>query len=144
MNGRATSSTGAPFHQEYMFLIHFREESEGWKIFKVEEFLDTGFSRDFFRAERLRRMERKRDIFESRRRKNGDHLICAKMWFIFICISGVRYILIHLGESTIYYVSTIALLILAVTIGMEIILYATPFLIRLIERFLKKHHGNYF
>ncbi|KAF8329511.1 uncharacterized protein EI90DRAFT_1406745 [Cantharellus anzutake] len=56
--GRATSRSGAPFLQEYVFFIHCRYEYDtssnesSIKVHKVEEFIDTRFSSTFFAAEK--------------------------------------------------------------------------------------------
>lgn len=75
--GSATTSTGAPFHQECIIFLHIREERQELKIYKVEEFIDTAFSRDFLAAERLRRIETRAVGLNSK--EMADKTILAKM-----------------------------------------------------------------
>lgn len=51
----AISITGAPYANEYMFIIHFRETQDGaCRIASVKEFVDSRFTTEFFAAERKR------------------------------------------------------------------------------------------
>lgn len=84
--GRATSRTGAPFHQEYMMIVHIREEyptslpsgtppsvrlddssplnisaaRAALKVYRAYEFVDTHFCAKFFPEERERARSQRR------------------------------------------------------------------------------------
>ncbi|KAF8329508.1 uncharacterized protein EI90DRAFT_3125268 [Cantharellus anzutake] len=66
--GRATSRFGTPFLQEYVLFHHCRYELDALssersiKIHKVEEFVDTHFSRTFFAGEKAEEKEIKNQL----------------------------------------------------------------------------------
>jgi len=55
IEGRAKSTTGAPFCMEYIIFIYIRPEQGILKLYKVEEFVDSRFVHEYFDAERERR-----------------------------------------------------------------------------------------
>jgi len=54
----ATSTTGAPYANEYMFMVRLKEQPDGkLKIIHVKEFIDSKVTLDFFPAEGARQAE---------------------------------------------------------------------------------------